>query len=157
MSVTIRTARPDDREAILALVPRLRAFGPPPLRSLQDLDRAEADALSEALVNLPEDAALLVAELSDSLGVAGVAFMLTYTDYFTREKHGHLSILSVAEAAEGRGVGRALLDAVDQWTKSRGYRFVTLNVFGDNNRARAVYERAGYEIDAIKYLKRLDT
>ena len=153
MSITVRDARAEDREAILALVPRLRAFGPSPLRSPEDLDRAEADALAQALDDLPEDAALIVAELTGSSGIAGVAFMLTHTDYFTREQHGHLSILSVAEPAEGRGVGRALLDAVEQWTRSRGYRFVTLNAFGDNKRARAVYERAGYEIDAIKYLK----
>lgn len=155
MGITIRNARPDDRDGIIALVPRLRAFGPSSLRPIEDLDRAEADALNQALDNLAEDAALLVAELNDKPGIAGVAFILTYTDYFTLERHGHISILSVAESAEGQGVGRALLDAVDEWAKSLGYRFVTLNVFGDNKRARAVYERAGYEIDSIKYAKRL--
>lgn len=159
MPITIRDARATDREAILALVPRLRAFGPSDLRSIEDLDGAESDALSNALASLPDDAALIVAEIDDanhpssSASVVGVAFMHTQVDYFTHERHGHLGILSVAESAEGSGVGRALLDAVDNWAREMGYRFITLNVFAGNHRARKVYERAGYAIDAIRYAK----
>ena len=160
MSITIRDARRGDREAILALVPRLRAFGPSDLRSIEDLDSAEANALSNALEALPDDAALIVAEVheqsADSTTIAGVAFMQTHVDYFTSERHAHLGILSVAEWAEGKGVGRALLEAVDDWARRMGYRFVTLNVFAGNLRARKVYERAGYEMDAIKYAKVVD-
>jgi len=153
MPTTVRPARSDDRAEILALVPRLRAFGAPPLRPPEDLDRAEAAALSRALDGVPDTAILFVAE-SDAR-VAGVAYVQTATDYFTHERHAHLDILIVAEDAEGRGVGRALLNAVDDWTRSRGYRFVTLNVFPDNTRARGVYERAGYGIDTLKYVKEL--
>lgn len=153
MSIAVRNAREEDRPAILALVPRLRAFGAPELRPVEDLDRAEAEALSRALTALPENAVLLVAELDAQ--VAGVAYAESATDYFTKERHGHLGILIVAEHAEGRGVGRALLGAIDQWAKSRGYRFVTLNVFEGNAHARKVYERAGYTIDTLKYVKRL--
>jgi len=52
-------------------------------------------------------------------------------------------------------VGRALLAAVEAWSVARGHRFVTLNVFADNARARAVYERAGYAPDTLRYLKTL--
>jgi GNAT superfamily N-acetyltransferase len=153
VAITIRGPRPADRKAILALIPRLRAFGPTPVRSLEDLDRAEFEALSMALDELPETSVVLVAESDEVRGVAGVAYVETQSDYFTKESHAHLAILSVAEEAEGHGVGRALLDAVDEWTRERGYRFVTLNVFAGNERARRVYERAGYSVDAIKYLK----
>ncbi len=37
----------------------------------------------------------------------------------------------------------------------RKYRFLTLNVFSDNTRARTAYERAGYEPDVVRYLKEL--
>ena len=153
MSITIRAAREEDRTAILALVPRLRAFGPPELRPAEDLDRAEIEALSRALTELAANAVLLVAQLDET--VAGVAYADTGTDYFTKEQHGHLGILMVAEHAEGRGVGRMLLEAIDDWAKGRGYRFITLNVFDGNHHARKVYERAGYTIDTLKYLKRL--
>ena len=156
MRVTIRAPVAGDREQILALIPRLRAFGPPALRPIEDLDRAESEAITKALDAPPAGSVVLVAESDGMSGVAGVAYVETHEDYFTNEKHAHLSILSVAEEAEGHGVGRALLNAVDEWTRARGYRFVTLNVFGGNERARRVYERAGYQVDAVKYLKPID-
>jgi GNAT superfamily N-acetyltransferase len=156
VDIQIRNARPSDRAEILALVPRLRAFGRHTLRPDADLDRAESDVLGRALDSLPEKAALFVAESGElALSVAGIAYVETATDYFTREQHAHLAILSVAGAAEGHGVGRALLGAVERWAEGRGYRFITLNVFASNERARHVYERAGYSPDTVRYAKEL--
>jgi GNAT superfamily N-acetyltransferase len=152
--ITIRDATAADREFIVALVPRLRAFGPPPLRPVDALDYAERLTLERALDEPMADALLIVAELA-GVGPAGVAYAETWIDYFTGEQHGHLGILIVAEAAEGHGVGHALLEATEAWAAARGYRFVTLNVFAGNSHARRVYERAGYVQDAIRYVKEL--
>jgi GNAT superfamily N-acetyltransferase len=152
--VRVHPATSADRDLIVGLVPRLRAFGTPPLRSDDALDGAERRALERALASPKEDATLLVAQL-DREGAAGVAYAETGVDYFTGERHGHLAIIAVAEAGEGRGVGRALLSAVERWASARGYRFITLNVFAGNARARAVYERAGYAPDTVRYYKEL--
>jgi GNAT superfamily N-acetyltransferase len=154
MSVHVRAAAAADREALLALVPRLRAFGAVPLRPPAALDRAERAALAAALDAPRPDAALLVAATAEA-PVAGVALVQTAADYFTGEAHGHLAILVVAEAAEGRGAGRALLAAAEAWSAARGHRFLTLNVFAGNGRARAVYERAGFAPDTLRYYKEL--
>lgn len=156
VEIRIRDARPSDRAPILALVPRLRAFGAGALRPAADLDRAEAEVLARVVTTLPDGATLLVAERrTPETEVVGVAYAETATDYFTREQHGHLAILSVAESVERQGVGRALLDAVEAWARARGHRFITLNVFAGNDRARHVYERAGYAPDTIRYAKEL--
>jgi GNAT superfamily N-acetyltransferase len=150
----IRPATEADRVFALGLVPRLREFGPSALRSDEDLDRAERETLEKAFDALAEDAVLLVAE--DPLdGPLGVAYATTATDYFTREAHGHLAIIAVAEAGEGRGVGRALMTAVEAWAAGRGYRLLTLNVFEGNRRARALYEKNGFEVDIRRYVKEL--
>jgi GNAT superfamily N-acetyltransferase len=154
MTVHVRPAAAADRAFLTGVVPRLRAFGPPPLRPADALDRAERETLERALDEPQPDAVLLVAELGDA-GLAGVAYAHTATDYFTGEHHGHLSILAVAEAGEGQGVGPALLTAVEAWSAARGHRFITLNVFAGNDRARAVYERAGYAQDTLRYVKEL--
>lgn len=143
-----------DRDFILGVVPRLRAFGEPPLRAADELDQAERRALDRALSHPKADATLLVAEIAGE-GMAGVAYAETGNDYFTGEQHGHLAIIAVAEAGEGRGVGRALLAAVERWATERGYRFLTLNVFAENARARRVYERGGYAPDTMRYFKEL--
>lgn len=156
MSASIRIAKPADRDAIVALVPRLRSFGAPPLRPAAALDGAERETLERALAAPKSDAVCLVAELANG-AIAGVAYAETATDYFTRESHGHLGILAVSDAAEGQGVGRALLAATEAWSRGRGHRFVTLNVFAGNDRARAVYERAGYAVDTLRYYKELSS
>lgn len=154
MTVRVRPAAAADQAFLAGVVPRLRAFGPPPLRPADALDRAERETLERALAEPQADAVLLVAELGDA-GPAGVAYAHTATDFFTGEPHGHLSILAVAESGEGQGIGRALLAAVEAWSAARGHRFITLNVFAGNDRARAVYERAGYAQDTIRYFKQL--
>jgi GNAT superfamily N-acetyltransferase len=154
MTVTVRAAVPADRDFVVALVPRLSAFGTSPLRPADTIDAAEAATLDRALADLPEDATLLVAELPGE-GAAGLAYAETGVDYFTGERHGHLALLIVAGSGEGRGVGRALLAAIERWSASRGHRFLTLNVFAGNARARAVYERAGFAPDTVRYAKPL--
>jgi GNAT superfamily N-acetyltransferase len=62
-------------------------------------------------------------------------------------------MLAVTEAAEGHGVGAALLRAAEEWTTEQGYTKVTLNVFDGNARARRAYERAGYQVETLRYVK----
>jgi len=66
-----------------------------------------------------------------------------------------VEVLAVETASQGQGVGRLLMDAAEAWARSRGYRRITLNVFAQNERARQIYERLGYEPETVHYLKEL--
>jgi len=152
-NVRVRQAILDDRSAVVALVPRLRAFGELQFRTAEAHDRAERESLERAVANPSADSVVNVAEL-DTLGVVGVAYAYAATD-FCGERHGYLSILAVSENAEGRGVGRALIEATEAWARSMGFRLLALNVFVANQHARAVYERVGFAPDIIRYTKEL--
>jgi ribosomal protein S18 acetylase RimI-like enzyme len=154
-SFTIRSATSRDEAAVLALVPRLRAFQPSStLRSPEALDAGEQRTLRRFFSENPADARLWVAE--DEGEVVGMAYAQRGVDYFTEEAHGHLGILAVAEHAEGRGIGRALLETVEQWSRDAGFRFLSLNVFADNARAIGVYEKGAYRADFVRYVKPLE-
>lgn len=57
----------------------------------------------------------------------------------------------VAQTARGQGVGTALLDAVAQEAKSRGYTQVRLDVIDTNPRAKALYRHVGFkEVKTVK-------
>jgi GNAT superfamily N-acetyltransferase len=56
---------------------------------------------------------------------------------------------------EGKGVGRALLDAIEAWSVASRHRFLTLNVFVANAHAQKFYERAGYAPDTMRYYKKM--
>lgn len=52
--------------------------------------------------------------------------------------------LAIDAAARGQGIGRRLLDAVEQQARQRGCDRVRLEVRADNAAARTLYERCGY-------------
>jgi GNAT superfamily N-acetyltransferase len=52
--------------------------------------------------------------------------------------------LVVVEAARGRGIGRALVDAIEAMARGRGARAMSLDVDRDDPFAAAFYRRLGY-------------
>ena len=64
-------------------------------------------------------------------------------------------MIAVTEAAQGTGAGAALLAAAEQWARGRGYTTLTLNVFAGNERARAFYEKHGFDVETVRYTKAL--
>jgi ribosomal protein S18 acetylase RimI-like enzyme len=98
--------------------------------------------------------ALLVAE--QPLGaVVGAILLDERRDYFTDQKHGHVSILAVARDAEGQGIGRALLAAAEDWGRANGFARLTLSVFSENHRAKRLYERQGWRPEIETWYKPL--
>lgn len=116
------------------------------------MDAAVASAIRTALDGDGPDAAVLVAE-DDRGSSLGFVHVHAATDFFTGETHGHVSDIVVAPGAEGRGVGRTLMASAETWSRDRGHRLLTLNVFGENSRARRLYENLGYSADTTKLVK----
>jgi GNAT superfamily N-acetyltransferase len=153
--ILIRAATPRDREWILPLSARLHDFGPPPWRPRTEMDAAVAQAIGSALDAPGPDWAVFAAEDVDQRPL-GFVHVHTAHDFFTGEEHGHISDIVVAAGAEGRGVGRALMAAGEGWSRARGHRLLSLNVFEANTRARALYERLGFAADTSKLVKVLE-
>ena len=63
---------------------------------------------------------------------------------------GCVTSLYVDPAASGHGIGRRLVHRTVQELWGTGRRTVTLWVFRDNARARALYERCGFRADAAE-------
>ncbi len=57
----------------------------------------------------------------------------------------------------GHGLGRELLRLLEAEVRAAGMSRVELNVFGDNERARHLYETSGYTEMARQMAKDLDT
>lgn len=152
--LTIRQAGPADREFVRAACARLAAFELPPSRAPQDVVAGERRAI-EGFFAAPHPGTAVLLAVEDDAPL-GFAYVETVTDYFTGEIHGHLGMLVVVEAGEGRGIGSALVRAAEDWSRARGHRRLTLNVFGTNVHARAVYEHLGYEVETVRYVRVFD-
>jgi GNAT superfamily N-acetyltransferase len=153
--VTVREARPQDQPFVLAAAERLGGGFPlPPWRSPQEVVAAEARTLRGFMGSGDAGSRLLVAE--DVQGnPLGFIFLETQEDYFTQTRYGHVGMLAVAEAAEGKGAGRVLMQAAEAWGRERGFTKLTLNVFEGNHHARKVYEHLGYSPETLRYVKPL--
>jgi ribosomal protein S18 acetylase RimI-like enzyme len=158
VSVSIRDAVSRDRAFVLDLAGRLAAFDIPAWRSKPELVEGDRRALREWFDALDAgegrrakaDEAMFVAELDGA--PAGCAYLVTLVDYFNERAHAHLSVLAVAAAAEGRGVGSALVDRSVAWAVERHSDRLTLSALVTNARARALYERKGFAGEYVRYV-----
>lgn len=101
-----------------------------------------------------EDAAAFVAELNRLVvGFADVEFRSRLTDV---RPYAKLRNLVVAADAQGRGIGRALVEAVERAARDRQCVFVTVESGNDRLEAQALYRGLGYDQDAVSFTKRLD-
>jgi len=149
--IVIRDGTAADRDFVIDTARRFAAFGPPPWRSAQEVVAGEVRCLDDFFDGRLKGPLLVIAE---DAGVAvGFAFLEPAVDYFSGDRHGHIGMIAVTEAAEGRGAGAALMRAAEDWARARGYPKLTLNVFEGNRRARDVYERFGYRIETVRYVK----
>ena len=58
--------------------------------------------------------------------------------------------LAVLPQAQGRGIGKSLLQGLDQEAKRRGYGFIRLNSADHRLGAHAFYEKVGYTCDKVQ-------
>lgn len=150
----LRPATVADEAFLLDLTSRLAAFDVPSWRTPVEITRGDDAILLDALHRPVGDTLILIAD--DEVGVAaGYIFVSTKTDYFTRERHAHVEVLAVRPSHEGQGYAKRLLAAAEDWARTRGDRFITLNAFERNRRARAVYEHLDYQPETIHYRKGL--
>lgn len=143
--VTIRSAVPDEGPA-LAAAARALAATPGGLASLPHEIRD--DAVRDHIVALADGrrGAYLVAELVGAL--VGHAWLERYALDVTSHV-AHLS-MAVHEGFQGRGVGRALLDAlIDRAAAHGAIEKLELRVRSSNHRARALYASAGFVEEGV--------
>ncbi|MEO5896121.1 MAG: GNAT family N-acetyltransferase [Vicinamibacterales bacterium] len=148
--VVIRRAENRDEDALLRLAGRLAGFELPEWRNSADVIGADAQAMLAAARTSLADDDVFVAETGDQ--VVGCLHVMAATDFFGL-RHAHVSVIAASAAAEGSGVGRALLAHAEEWGRLRGLPLLTLNAFANNTRARLFYERAGMTVEFVKYAK----
>lgn len=131
----IREARAADAAAVVAL---WRACG-----LTRPWNDPEADF---AMAVDGPSSALLVAEPAG--GIAG-SVMVGFDGH-----RGWVYYLAVAPECRGRGLGRSLMDAAEEWLRGRGAPKIQLMVREDNEAAIGFYEALGLERQKVVTLGR---
>ena len=102
-----------------------------------------------ALARRGPNAALLIGRDADKI-VASV--MVGHDGH-----RGWVYYVSVDPDCSGKGFGRAIMQAAEDWVRQQGILKLQLLVRGDNTKVQAFYETLGYdEQDRVIYAKWLD-
>jgi len=152
MSIDIEPADPQDCDAMLALFPRLASFKLPNGRNPDHLWGGDAEMLRNWARDGNADCIVHVAKISDG-SIVGVTMVTLRPEMLSHAPSAHLEAIAVSEEAEGKGVGKALLEAAEAGARERGALSMSLHVFSTNARARRVYQRAGFDEELIRCIK----
>jgi ribosomal protein S18 acetylase RimI-like enzyme len=142
-----------DREAVVALAPRLTE-GVAPWRDPAAVRAAVVGWVVESLERAAEPDRLVLVAATDRDVVGFVAAV--ERRHWSGGRDAYIGELVVAADAEGKGTGRALVEAVTRWADERGLAQVTLETGAANQRARAFYERLGFVAEDIRLTRRMD-
>lgn len=143
--VTIRPIRADERADWEPLWKGYQAF-------YQVVIPDETTAVTWARLQDPaEPMFVLGAYLEDRL--CGIVHYLYHRSCWTIGDYCYLQDLFVAEGARGRGLGRALIDAVEERARAAGASRVYWLTHETNARARELYDRLADRSGFIQYRK----
>jgi len=133
VGVSIAEAGPADEAAAVRLwhdCDLTRPWNDP----VSDFRRAIEGATSCVLVARGEDGAITASAMVGSDGHRGWVYYL-----------------AVDPALQGKGLGRTMMAAAEDWLRARGISRVRLMV-RSGNRAKGFYERIGYEVQPVATL-----
>ncbi len=137
----IRDAKPSDAPRLVELIGELG----------QDI--AE-EAVRKNLSRLKKAGELpLVATLDKRVvGLIGRHIMVTV---HRPNPVGRIPVLVVAKEARGRGIGRMLVERVEQWCRDQGCELIEVTSNDRLAEAHAFYRHMGYERTSIRFAKKL--
>jgi ribosomal protein S18 acetylase RimI-like enzyme len=142
----IRLATRVDQEAVLALADRL-CEGVARWRDPEAVVAAVRGWVQSSLATMDDPGhAVLVAELDGSV----VGFVtVSPTHHWSGEPEASIGELVVSPQAEGRGIGRALVEAAMLRAQEDGCARISVSTGAANDRARALYQRMGFEDEDV--------
>jgi diamine N-acetyltransferase len=158
MTPTIRLITLDDFDALTTLLDEIHDFhaaGAPTV-----FKHAEAPVLPREQIaeKITQSDQLYLAAMEGSRMVGflwGQMYERTETHIHRQRKLMIVDTLGVAETHRGTGVGRALMQAAEQWGVKNGAREAFLTVWDFNESAIAFYERLGYNTEQRRMSKNL--
>ena len=150
--VQITLAEAADVTEIDRLLPFLASFEVPAGRNPRDLWEGDAQILKEWAEGSRPECFVHVAK-DDEGRLLGVSMISMRDELLSHNPSAHLEIIVVAGTAQRRGVASKLLQAAEGAARDQGAKSISLHVFSSNKKARALYEKAGYDGELVRYIK----
>jgi GNAT superfamily N-acetyltransferase len=150
--ITIRPYLPPDRNFILSLASRL-TIGRQPWRDADQWRVAVDGWLTGSMDQHLQKSMVFVAEDAhgEQLGFASVS----HSTHFTGQPQAYIGELATTVGAEGRGIGRLLVEACTHWARAQGYTILAVSTGAANTRALDFYHHLGFVDEDVTLVKLL--
>jgi ribosomal protein S18 acetylase RimI-like enzyme len=91
-----------------------------------------------------DNTALVIAELNGEIIGCGYALIENAKSCFEYTQYSYLGFMYVKPEHRGEGVNKKIIDALKQWSLSKGIHELRLQVYCNNVAAIKAYEKAGF-------------
>src|SRR5262245_22327622 len=142
--LTIRPAQPNDADALASLVTQLG----------YQTSCAQMHQRLAVFLSLPGYHAFVACASDRAVGMARV--WLGYALELDG-RYGRITAVAVDESVRRQGVGRALMQHVEQWLRDQDAAMVTLTSAAHRREAHKFYESLGYDGKGVRFKKWLRT
>jgi ribosomal protein S18 acetylase RimI-like enzyme len=149
--VTVRKWQEKDKETLVHLNTELQDFEHelrPSRRRGQEMSQEYTTSLLEQLTDSEEPGEIFVAELEGKV-VGFVSCFLAKDSLETVQSEVMIEDLVVARTARGKGVGKALTEAVQTYALEHGITRVVVSVLHQNASALEFYKSVGFNLATL--------
>ncbi|AFY45718.1 N-acetyltransferase [Nostoc sp. PCC 7107] len=94
-------------------------------------------------------------QLNSSASPVACLWVGNAVDQVNGDRHAHIFLLYVVPEYRRRGIGKALMQYVENWAMKRGDKQIGLQVFQSNQPALNLYHQLGYQTQSLWMLKEL--
>lgn len=140
---TIRAAREGDATAIAELLAQL---GYP----------SSVASVPMRLAKLQAEGSVVLVAVNDRDEAVGVASAISYAALHTDTPVAYITALVTSENARGRGIGRRMASALEQWAHDRGCPRLSVTSGEHRLDAHAFYHQCGFSLTGRRFTKNLD-
>ena len=153
MKFKIQEAESHHREAVLKLLPRLAVFQIPKERKPEEFWQGDAVLVKQHFDEKHRDTRIWIA-VDETDHVLGTLLLRFNQDPLNEQTNAHVEVLAVSQQAEGNGVASQLLKIAEAETRKQQALSLSLNVFSNNERARSLFRKFGFDEEMIRCIKR---
>ncbi|MFA1821899.1 N-acetyltransferase family protein [Virgibacillus oceani] len=143
----IRQAHMEDARGLAALIRQVESESPFMLYEAGERELTEeAQRKMMERFSRQKNATIFVAEENETLA----GYLIAIGGTARKNKHSAYIVVGILQEHQGKGIGTALFQELENWAMQSGLHRLELTVITENLAGTALYEKAGFQKEGVK-------